>query len=226
MAVQAQHRAQAALRALLAAAASAALLAGCASGPAPPDWQTNAHNALGNFETAYLRGDARVAQLEFARARQELSSTGRADLVAHAELVRCALRVASLEFDNCPGFEPLAGDASPAERAYAAYLSGRWHGLDAALLPAQHRAIIARGDGVLGAIVDPLSRLVAAGALFRAGRLSPRGIAIALDTASANGWRRPLLAWLGVQEQRAEQAGDRAAAALIRRRIELVAGEH
>ncbi|MDA8108586.1 MAG: hypothetical protein M0015_08150 [Betaproteobacteria bacterium] len=206
----------------LAAAAAAALLAACASGPVPPDWQANAHDALRSFEDAYLRGNARVAQLELARARNELASTGRADLVAQAELVRCALRVASLDFDDCPGFAPLAGDATNAERAYAAYLAGRWQGLDAALLPAPQRAVPSRGDAALGAIQDPLSRLVAAGALFRAGRLTPAGIGAAVETASANGWRRPLLAWLGVEQRRAEQAGDAAAAALIRRRIELI----
>ena len=64
-----------------------------------------------------------------------------------------------------------------------------------------------------------MSRLVAAGVLFRMGRLMPAGIAAATDTASANGWRRPLLAWLGVEAARADAAGDRDAAARIRRRI-------
>ena len=67
-----------------------------------------------------------------------------------------------------------------------------------------------------------MSRLVAAGVLFRMGRITPAGIAAATDTASANGWRRPLLAWLGVEAARADAAGDRDAAARIRRRIELV----
>jgi hypothetical protein len=222
MALQARHRDQAALKAL--AAAAAGLLVACASGPVPPAWKTSAHGALGEYEAAYLRGETRVAQVEFARARKAIASTGRIELVAQAELLRCALRTASLEFDDCPGFAALAADATPAERAYAAYLSGRWQGLDASLLPEPQRAVAARGEGALAAIQDPVSRLVASGALFRAGRLEPAGIAAAVDTASANGWRRPLLAWLGVEQKRAEQAGDRRAAELIRRRIELVSG--
>jgi len=74
-------------------------------------------------------------------------------------------------------------------------------------------------------IEDPLSRLVAAGVLFKAGRASPEVIALAVDTASAQGWRRPLMAWLGVQLQRAEQAGATDEAARIRRRLALVQGE-
>jgi hypothetical protein len=126
--------------------------------------------------------------------------------------------VAALDYD-CAGFAALAADATPAQRAYAAYLDGRWQGLDAALLPEQHRAVVA--SGALAAVADPLSRLVAAGALLKAGRITPADIAAAVDTASSQGWRRPLLAWLGVQEQRARAAGDAAAVERIRRRIEL-----
>jgi hypothetical protein len=61
--------------------------------------------------------------------------------------------------------------------------------------------------------------------LFRQANLAPEGIATAVDTASAQGWRRPLLAWLGVQEKRARDAGDREAADAIGRRIRLVGGE-
>lgn len=213
---------------ILAATAFAALLSGCAGGPPSPAWQSNAHGALQGFSAAYLSGNAKLAEAEFAHARRELSATGRADRVAQAELLRCAVRVASLEFGPCAGFDALAADADPAQHAYAAYIGGRWEALDPALLPAQHRAVASarpQGDkSVLGAIEDPLARLVAAGALLQSGRLAPADIAVAVDTASAQGWRRPLLAWLGVQAQRASQAGDMEEHARIQRRMQLVGG--
>jgi hypothetical protein len=150
-----------------------------------------------------------------------MGSTGRFDLVAHAELVRCAVKTASLEVGECAGFAPLAVDATPAERAYAAYLAGRLQGIDAALLPPQHQAI-ARGTAGLAAVTDPLSRLVAAGVLLQAGRIGPADIDLAIETASGQGWRRPLLMWLGVAAQRAKAAGDTAELARIERRIALV----
>lgn len=202
----------------------AILLSACAGGPATPDWQVNAQLGLKSFERAYLAGKPRIAEVEFARARAELSATGRADLVARAELLRCAVRAASLEFDDCPGFLALAADAGAAERAYAAYLAGRWEGLDPALLPATQRAVLAANGPLPGADADPLSRLVAAGTLMRSGRITPAGIAAAIATSSDNGWRRPLLAWLQLEEKRAAGAGDGAAAAQIRRRIDLVGG--
>lgn len=65
---------------------------------------------------AYLQGNSRVEGVEFARARTEISSTGRIDLMARAELLHCASHVASLVFEPCTGFEKLRQDAAPAER--------------------------------------------------------------------------------------------------------------
>jgi len=178
------------------------LAAGCA-GTQPLDWQANAAQALQSFQRHYLSGDTATAEAEFKAARNELARTGRADLVARAELVRCATRTASLEFDDCPGFEALRYGARSEELAYADYLAGRGrHG---------------PGD-------DPLSRLVAAGVSLKSGSIDPAGIGAAVDVASAQGWRRPLLAWLGVQEKRATDAGDGETAARIRRRIDLISG--
>jgi hypothetical protein len=195
------------------------LLAGCASKPVAPSWQSAAKDAINGYTDAYLSGDTRVADAEFVRARRASTSTGRADEVAQVELVRCAAQAASLVFDGCPGFAALAADATPAQRAYAAYIDGRWEGLDPSLLPGQHAAVAASGQ--IGDIKDPLSRLVAAGALFKAGRLAPGGVGQAVDTASAQGWRRPLLTWLGVAAKRAEAAGDTAELGRVRRRIAL-----
>lgn len=160
---------------------------------------------------------------EFERAHDELARTGRPDLLARAELMRCASRVASLVLTPCTGFEALRADAAPPERAYADYLGGRLQAQDAALLPPQHREI-AQGGMVLPDAADPLARLVAAGVLLQAGRAGPEVVVQAVDTASRQGWRRPLLAWLEVQAGLAEQRGDAVEAARSRRRIRLVHG--
>jgi hypothetical protein len=207
--------------------AAALWLAGCASGPLPPDWQTNARSALERAVRAYLTGDARIEASEFARARREIARAGRTDLAARIELTRCAVRVASLAFEPCAGFDALAAEAAPTERAYAEYLAARPGAYVGALLPPQHRGVAAAlaagdADGALRAIEDPLARLIAAGVILRADRASPATIELAVETASAQGWRRPLLAWLNVALMRAEKAGDQAQAQRLRRRIALV----
>lgn len=203
------------------------LVAGCGSGPKVPDWQLEAHGSLERYVKAFMAADSRVESAEFVRAREQLTRTGDAGLVARAELTRCALRVASLVFEPCVGFDALRPDAPAAERAYGDYLAGKALPPDAALLPPAHRAIVAAGAdaGAPRAIEDPLARLVAAGVLFETGRASPDVLQLAVDTASAQGWRRPLLAWLGAQARRAELAGAREEAERLRRRIALVLGE-
>lgn len=208
--------------------ATVLLLAACSSTPAAPEWQTSASSALDRAVRAYLVGNSRVAGVEFDLARRELASTGRADQVALAVLTRCAVRVASLDVGPCQEFEVLRPDASAAERAYADYLANRIQAQDIALLPTQHRAIAApglRGDAAvaaLQAIDEPLARLVAASVLFQGGRANPAAIALAVETASEQGWRRPLLAWLGVQLALAEKSGDELGAERVRRRIAIV----
>jgi hypothetical protein len=189
-------------------------LAACSSGPRQPDWQLEAKGSTDRAVAAYLEGNTRVDAAEFARARSQVSSTGNIDLIAKVELLRCATRVASLVFEPCTGFDKLRQDAAPAERAYANYLMGTLQPQDAALLPPSQRNP--------GAEAEPLSKLVAAGARFRAGNASPALIQQAVDTASAQGWRRPLLAWLGVQASLADKAGALEDAARLRRRIALV----
>lgn len=197
------------------------LLSACASGPKPPDWQVEAKGSMERSVAAYMEGNSRVEQAELERARSQLARTGRADLLATAELLHCASRVASLVFEPCAGFEKLRQDVPAPQRAYADYLAGHVQAQDVALLPAPQRAAAVGDAGALKSMTDPLSQLVAAGVLLQTGKASPAVIAQAIDTASAQGWRRPLLAWLGVQAQRAEQGGDLEEAARLRRRMDI-----
>ena len=199
------------------------LLAACSSTPKAPDWQLEAKGSMERSVAAYLEGNSRIDAAELARARSQLSRTGRADLLGTAELLHCATRVASLVFEPCAGFESLRMDATPEQVAYANYLRGQAQAADIALLPVPQRALAAGGAGAPGA-ADPLSRLVAAGVLLQTGQVTPAVITQAIETASTQGWRRPLLAWLGVQAQRAEQAGDAEEAARLKRRIALTQG--
>ena len=214
-----------------AATAVLAALAACAGGPPPPDWQAHAKAAMDQATAAYLAGDSAAEARAFERAREQISRTGRPELLARAELMRCAAHVASLVFEPCAGFEKLRGDAAAPERAYAEHLAARrLLPPDIERLPPAQRAVavaVAGGDapaaGIQG-IDDPLSRLIAAAVLFQAGKASPATLALAADTASAQGWRRPLLAWLNVLALRAERAGAVDEAQRLRRQMLLVQG--
>ena len=213
-----------------AAASLLVALAACGSQPPTPDWQLNAHGSAERAVQAYLEGNQGVARAEFARARSEVSRTGEAAQLARLELLRCAAQVASLVTEPCTAFQALAVDATPAEQAYARYLSGQAGLADMALLPEAQRAAAAAASPEQLAIAvaaqhDPLARLVAAGAAFVRGAGSPQLVQLAVNTASHQGWRRPLLAWLEVQIELAERSGQSDEAARLRRRAAIVVRE-
>ena len=157
----------------ISATLAAALLAACGSGPRVPDWQMNAASAIERGSSAYLEGKSAVAEREFSLARNQVGSTALPEQAIRVELLHCAVMVAALVFDECTGLAPLQPDATAADQAYARYLAGVATPADAALLPEPQRAVATASSDTAaaqaaGAMPDPLSRMVAAGALLRA----------------------------------------------------------
>ncbi len=211
---------------------AALVLAGCSSGPPVPDWQVQTHHAADRATQAQLSGHDRVAEAEWARANQQAARSAQPEAVARVRLARCAAQRASLDWQPCEGLAALLPDASPALQAYARYLQGQWLPADVALLPPAQQAVARQvgavaasgaAEAALRAVADPHSRLLAASVLVRAGQASPAVLALATDTASAQGWARPLLAWLALQLQGAEQAGQVEDAQRLRRRLDVLA---
>ncbi|HYE39022.1 MAG TPA: hypothetical protein VEB23_03775 [Ramlibacter sp.] len=215
------------MRTLLPILVAMLLVAGCGNKPRQPDWLVNADGAQDRYERAFLSGRDRVAVSEFTRFRTEVSSTANAAITARAELTRCAVQIATLDFQPCTGFEPLRADASDVERAYADFLAGTLAPGNAKLLPEDYRGVAGGqgGAGALKGIDSPLSRLVAAAVLLRTQKADPEVLKIATDTASEQGWRRAVLAWLGAQALAAEKAGAMEEAARLKRRMEIAAEE-
>lgn len=206
-----------------------ALLAACSTTP-PPIWQSEAFDALELFRQHYFAGEVRNAERELASARSAVAATGRLELAARTELIRCAYGVAALDFDACAGFESFRGDAEKEDLAFAGFLIGSLETSNIGKLPPAYRDLASATDDKrrireLQKIKDPVSRLIAAGVLFRRAQLAPEGFTAVIDTASMQGFRRPLLAWLKVELKRAEAAGDTAAIETIRRRIALAEGK-
>lgn len=223
----------------LALLAVTVLLSACAASPVPA-WRIETRHAVEQATEATLAGRLRAAEQQWRAAAEAAAASGRADALARVALARCAAEQAALVWDGCPAARPYLADAGPQERAYAAYLGAVWEasppaggGPSVEELPPPHRPIarMLRADGApadlargLAAVDDPLARLVAGGIAWRAGRLDAAGAALMVETASQQGWRRPLAAWLGVQARLAEAAGDTDAAARARRRQDWVLG--
>ena len=215
-------------RSLVSVVAAAALLglAACSHTPPPPDWQLNARGGAERAVDAWLSGNTRVAEAEWRLAERETRRTADPTTLARLALLRCAAQVASLQIGPCEAFVPFAADAAEAERAYDRYLRAQASPADAPLLPPAQRPLVTLDAVALSArlpqVADPLSRLVAAGVAFQRGQASPALVVQAVDTASAQGWTRPLMAWLMAQRDLARQAGQADEVARIERRLALL----
>lgn len=200
------------------------LLAACANHVPPPDWLLRADAARDAHARFWLEGRDKLADGQLALARDAVRQTGDASAMARIELHACAVQMAALAATDCPAFAALAIDAGRREQVYGDYLAGRLDNANIGLLP-EAQANVWRNPGALKEVADPLSRLLAAAVLFRSNRLSPEGIALAIDTASTQGWRRPLLAWLTLERERRQRSGDAEGAAAIERRLARIVGE-
>jgi hypothetical protein len=207
------------------------LLAACAGSEKSPEWKIRSWDSLTRFKNFYLQGKDRIAEEEFEKAKAEIASTGNLKIAAQAELVRCAMRVASLDFSPCTDFDRFEKEIGPEEVSYSHFIRGDWDQVDLRRIPDQYRRLVSAKDDFKSnraaqEIKDPVSRLIAVALLFKRGRSEPETITAALETASEQGWRRPVLAWLMVMLHRAEVSGDTERVRHLKKRIALVTGSN
>lgn len=202
-------------------------LAACGSKPPAPKWALEAQSASERAVQAYLKGQTRVADVEWSKAFNEVAATGLPIQMARMALLECAAQTAALELTDCPRYERYGAGAEPAEQAYARYLKGAHTAADVPLLPQAQQAMAAQllgGAPVAAGLPagQALSQLTAAGVALRAGAITPMQVQLAVDVASQQGWRRAAMAWLLVERHWAQEAGDAALLQAVDLRLQVL----
>ncbi|ARU31604.1 hypothetical protein CAP31_07850 [Sulfuriferula sp. AH1] len=200
-------------------------LAACSGGPTVPDWKIDTQTGIARYTQYYLEGRSKLAEASFAKSRAATAATGDIAAVAHLELVKCGVQTAAVDPSPCQAYTALAANATSAQdAAYYRFISGDWQGLNSADLPAQYAPLVNKSTAddinpLLQHINDPLSRLVASGVAVKRNQFNLKTLQIAADTAAAQGWRRPLLAYLLLEEKNTTES---AQLQQIRTRIEII----
>lgn len=216
------------MKSVLVATLIVVLLSACGSGgPPPPDWKSDAADLVERYQKHALLGENVLAERYFQQAVSATGGAGRVAETARLWLVRCATRRAMLIDDPCTEYAELAShDADPADQAYYRFITLQWDALDAARLPSQHRDLVRasaeKRRDVVSRIKDPLARLLDASLLMMRQEADASTLALATETASARGWRQPLLTYLKLQQGLAAERGDVAEQQKLARRIQLV----
>jgi hypothetical protein len=214
----------------LIAIAGVLLLAACGSGgPPPPVGNRDAADLAERYQKHALLGENVLAERYFQQAVAATRGAGRVAETARLWLVRCATRRAMLIDDACSEYTGLARfSPDAATEAYHRFVTLRWDAVDAGLLPSQHRDLVrapaAKRPAVVAGIDDPLARLLDASLLVMLKEADASTLSLAAETASAQGWRQPLLTYLKLQQEQAAAHGDASEQARLAQRIRLVEG--
>lgn len=204
------------------------LLQACGGGPRVPDWRKDSINLIEKYKKAELKGEVQRAERYFEQALEAAGSAGKIAETAQMHLIRCATRQASLDFEPCTGYLDHAKfGANPEDEAYYRFLTNQQDKLDTSKLPAQYRDFAKNSDPAkmlagLQSISDPLSRLIAASLVTARKQTDDAILNLAAETASEQGWRKPLLVYLKLLENRATVKNDKLEAEKLRTRIKLV----
>lgn len=196
-----------------------------------PGWKDKAYSQLESYKINFLTGRESVTEPHFIRAKQEIAASNDLNLLTVVYLTKYALHTASLEsFDDGEFVKLYRLEPNPANMAYFQFLKGNFNAVDLKVLPACYAGITKAAEGrdaafaahEIAAIDDPLSRLVAAGVWVTYMPYNENILQTAIDTASANGWRRPLWAYLSRLQTYYLERGEKSKAGLIKDRLEVL----
>ena len=208
------------------------LIQGCGFNQKPA-WLINSSKKLETFKTNFLSGaEPYITETNFAESIEEIKKSGNLDLLQKAWLTRMALQKATLKEMEEEDYRKVAAvKPFPENDNFYAFLKGNISAVDVKLLPEQYREFagailksdaLKTGRAIASMKGEPVSRLIAAGVALRNNIESDVIIQTAVETASVNGWKTALIAWLERQAAFYERAGDTAKATEVRRHIELV----
>ena len=181
------------------------ILAACGSSAHSPVWKDKASRHLADYKTSFLSGKEDATEPHFIKARKEIAAGNDLNLLATVYLTKYALHTASLESFDAADFARVQRlEPNDSNMAYCHFLKGNFSAVNAQALPSGYSGVlkaallrdVKSALREMNAIDDPLSRLIACGVWVRYLPFDEAILQTAIATASANGWRRPLWAYL------------------------------
>jgi len=206
------------------------IIAGCATVEIP-EWRFASFNQLENFKNALLTGKRDSAELHFQKAVAEINKSGDINILARAQLTRCALHAALLQAIPVEDYLLLENlSPMPDNRQFLLFLRGDFHLVDPNRIPEQYRDSLRaiRQGGIkevqqaLLKIENDLSRLITVGLVVRYGSYNEAILQTAIDTASKNGWKGALMVYLAAMQHHHEKQNEPEKAARVEKLMKLI----
>ena len=207
------------------------LLVGCGSSKPVPEWKDASFNLLDNYKKSYLSGKERIAEAYFNKAVDEIKSSGDLDILGRAYLTKYACQVAVLEaFDDKEFLRIDAVEPILQNKNFYSFLKGAFDSVDENQLPEQYVGFLRAFKGgnkeeithEISNMDNALSKLIAIGLLVQKNKADETELALAIDIASQNGWKKALLAYLVKLQSYYEMNNKPDKAAHVAERIQLI----
>jgi hypothetical protein len=203
----------------------------CSSSQPIPQWKDTASRQLENYKTNFLTDKEDADEPHFIKARNAIASNNDLQMLAKAYLIKYALHTAVLEdFDDSDFLRIDKLEPNAANRAYYDLLKGNISQLnEAKLKPVYQKLLRLMRDKNLSvaareisSIDDPLSRLIACGIWVKYMPYNEDVIKLAINTASQDGWKKPLWAYLTKLQKYYLDRQETDKAETIKERLELL----
>ena len=207
------------------------VICACGSAVPVPEWKDNASRQLDIYKNSFLSGREESTEPHFVKAGREIAAGNDLNLLAIAYLTKYALHTASLESFDDSEFQRLSRlEPNTVNRAYCDFLKGNFSAVDMKALPSSYTGVwkaatardLTMAAREIVAIDNPLSRLIACGVWIKYLPSDEAILQIGISTASANGWRRPLWAYLTKLHDFYLERGDQMKADAVKERLELL----
>lgn len=202
--------------------ALALLFSGCSSQPAPA-WQQDGNTTMTNFINAHMEGNDKFAQNYYAKLVESLKLTADPDIMVIAPLTKCAMNIALFEDYGCSDAEPYLPALKKKENIrYLNFVSGRKTDL-----PSRYNDLnvsVCSAEVVnlkIKKLDEPLSKIIGSSVAVRNKCYDENTLMNAIDTASAEGWKRTVLVYLDLLLKFYEEKGYAKKAEAVAKRIEL-----
>lgn len=187
------------------------------SNPQPENkWQYDAVLMSEKHKKHFLQDNLIAARLDLNHARKFASRSAELRTLIDIELQACAMKIASLEVDQCErAAELLSLQSNDSQNAYLNLLLSKISTETIEYLPTQYQSfaeVFIGGDKILInkslAKIRPLTSRLIASSLYKES-IDDINIQELIDELSYRGYKRPLLAWLNQQMQREEDSQER-----------------
>lgn len=196
-----------------------------------PDWKNTGFNQMESYKKNALTGKEFIAESNFKKATDEIKRSGDLNTRATAYLNKFGVQTALLEKfrdDEYLAIEEIAPNTEYTN--FFNFLRGLFVYVDGSRLPARYRGAfkamqendIKDLESQINRIDDPLSRLIAIGVAVKQRRHNEAILKSAIDTASANGWKKALLVYMQQLQSFYESRQENAKADKIKKTIQVL----